>query len=50
MLLQKHRRDGSHDRCLVDLIGHSPDEADAMVLAVHAMLDRGTRAKAGAIG
>lgn len=37
----KHRKDrDEEDGCLEDLIGHSPDEADAVVLAVHAMLYR----------
>lgn len=36
---------------LVDLIGHSPDEADALVLAVHGLLHRHrTGAVAGAVG
>lgn len=27
----------SREQCLIDIIGHSPDEADALVLAIHAM-------------
>lgn len=33
---------------LVDLIGHSPDEADALVLMLHALLGKGYRPEAGA--
>lgn len=40
---------GSKEPTLTELIGHSPDEADALVLAVHAMLHRGTRRMAGAL-
>lgn len=36
-------------RSLVDIIGHSPDEADALVLAVHAMTHKTTRPRAGAL-
>lgn len=32
---------------LTELIGHSPDEADAFVLAVHAMLHRSSKVRAG---
>jgi phage terminase large subunit-like protein len=34
----------------VDLIGHSPDEADALVLAVHAMLGKARKPTAGILG
>lgn len=34
----KDKKPGSTQRSLIDIIGHSPDEADALVLAVHAML------------
>lgn len=34
----KRGKPGSHEPSLIDLIGHSPDEADALVLAVHGML------------
>ncbi len=37
-------------KTLEELIGHSPDEADALVLAVAAMQHKPTRRKAGAIG
>lgn len=37
----------SKKKTLIDLCGHSPDEADSLVLAVHAMLHRPARAKAG---
>jgi len=33
---------------LVDLIGHSPDEADAVVLACHGMLHAQSRPRVGA--
>lgn len=37
------------DKVTLDkLLGHSPDEADSLVLAVHAMLHKGTRITAGA--
>lgn len=34
---------------LVEMIGHSPDEADSFVLAVHGMLHKGSKNIAGAI-
>ncbi len=38
----KNKRDpNSNERCLVDMIGHSPDEADSAVLAYHAMRHTG---------
>lgn len=37
----------SNQRTLEDLIGCSPDEADALVLAIFALLNRPTRARAG---
>lgn len=44
-LLSKHKKDGKDKRqCLSDLIGCSPDEADALVLAVHGMLHPATHA------
>jgi hypothetical protein len=46
-LLPKHRRKDSTKRTLVDIIGCSPDEADATVLAVHGMLHKKHRARAG---
>lgn len=36
-------------KTLIDLIGHSPDEADSLVLAIHAMCHKSTRMTAGAI-
>lgn len=46
----KNKRDGQIKvQSLVDLIGHSPDEADALVLAVYGMLHVKRRMKAGAI-
>lgn len=47
----KHKKDpNSKERTLVDLIGYSPDEADAVVLAVHAMQTANNqRTTAGAI-
>lgn len=46
---KNRRHAGSVEQTLVDLIGHSPDEADALVLAVHGMRHRGARMKAGAV-
>lgn len=34
---------------LIDLIGHSPDEADSLTLAIHAMLHKSTRKVAGTV-
>ena len=49
-LPKKHRRDkDDREMTLMDLVGHSPDEADALVLACHAMLHKGTRTIAGVI-
>lgn len=39
--------ESKREKTLVELIGHSPDEADAVVLAVHAMLHRAPVSKAG---
>lgn len=36
-------------KTLVEIIGHSPDEADSVVLACHAMLHKGHRSVAGAV-
>lgn len=41
---------GSKEVTLVDMIGHSPDEADSLVLAVHGMLHAPKTPKAGMIG
>lgn len=46
-LLPKHRPKGEEGDSLAGLMGRSPDDADAVVLAVHAMLHRGMRAVAG---
>lgn len=45
----KNKKPNSKIQCLVDLIGHSPDEADALMLAEHALYLRNTRKIAGAI-
>lgn len=52
MLPKSKRQDQkSTDRkTLVELIGHSPDEADALVLAVYAMLKLPGKVRAGALG
>jgi hypothetical protein len=50
MRLPPKNRAGTGDRgekSLVEIIGHSPDEADALVLAVHAMTHKVVRATAG---
>lgn len=45
----KNKRDAtSKEKCIVDMVGHSPDESDALALAVHAMLHEKRRAVAGA--
>lgn len=45
----KNRTDpNSKKRSLTDMIGHSPDEADALVLAVFSMVSKAVRNKAGA--
>lgn len=54
LLLPKNRRGdvaetGKQRKTLVELIGHSPDEADATVLAVYAMMNESVRTVAGAI-
>lgn len=49
-LLPKHKNSpDSEERNLTELIGHSPDEADAVVLMLHAMDNKPTRRQAGAI-
>lgn len=49
VLLSKNKRDpGSKELTLTQLLGRSPDELDAVVLAVHGMLHKGSRASAGA--
>lgn len=49
-LLPKSKKNpNSKERTLTELIGHSPDEADALVLAIHAMLHEKSTVKAGAL-
>lgn len=49
-MLPKNNPDNEEDeRTLVKIIGHSPDEADALVLMLHACLHRGVRVIAGAV-
>lgn len=47
----KNRTGTTHkgEKTLIELIGHSPDEADALVLAVHAMLHRGAAKRQGVV-
>ncbi len=48
VLPPKNRHDpNSNKKCLTDMIGHSPDEADAVVLAVHAMVHKAKRTTVG---
>lgn len=50
-MLPKHKANpNSKEQTLVEIIGHSPNEADALVLAVHGMLHETATATAGAIG
>jgi hypothetical protein len=50
MLPKNRKRDSESKRqTLTELIGHSPDESDALVLAVYGMLRKAKRAVAGAI-
>lgn len=43
-MLPKHKKDANSDeQCLADLIGHSPDEADSLVLAVYGMTQKPKR-------
>ena len=46
-MLPKNKPPGSSETCLIDLIGHSPDEADSLVLAYHARIHKDRRASAG---
>lgn len=49
-MLPKNKRDpDSKEKTLTELIGHSPDEADALVLAIYAMQHAVKRNLAGAI-
>lgn len=46
----KNKKDpNSKIKTLVEMIGHSPDESDALVLAVHGMLHKARRVVAGAV-
>lgn len=48
----KHKKSpdpNSHEETLTELIGHSPDEADAVVMAVHAMLHKSSKTIVGAM-
>lgn len=47
-LLPKNRRQGSKERCMADIVGCSPDQSDALCLAYHALLHKGSRVRAGA--
>lgn len=49
MLPKNKRSPDSTEKTLTELIGHSPDEADSCVLAVHAMLHKAKVATAGAV-
>ena len=48
LLPKDNPKDDQDDRTLKKLIGHSPDEADALVLAVFAMTQKSLRQTAGA--
>jgi hypothetical protein len=49
-LLPKSRRSvPTGERTLIDIIGHSPDDADALVLAIHAMKEKPKKIRVGAI-
>ncbi len=48
-MLPKQKKDPtSKEKTLTELIGHSPDSADSLVLAVHGMLHKAIRITAGA--
>lgn len=49
LLPKGKKRPDSKEPTLTELIGHSPDEADSLVLAVHAMLHKDSRKMAGAL-
>lgn len=49
LLPKQNPTDPDDPRTLVSLIGHSPDETDSLVLAVHGMLHKAHRSVAGAI-
>lgn len=47
-LLPKNKKDKNDKRpTLIDLIGHSPNDADALVVAIYAMTNKPVRARAG---
>lgn len=48
MLPKRRKNPDSKEKCLEELIGHSPDEADATVLSVHAWLYEPSVTTAGA--
>jgi hypothetical protein len=49
-MLPKNRTSaGSNEKTLTEILGCSPDQADSLVLAIHVMLHKTTRAQAGAI-
>lgn len=45
----KRRKPGSQEQSLEDMMGCSPDEADSLVLAVHAMIHKQRRSFAGSM-
>lgn len=47
LLPKNNPKDDDDQRTLVKLIGHSPDEADAVVLALHGMVTKGVKQLAG---
>jgi hypothetical protein len=47
LLPKNKKRPDSTEPTLTELIGHSPDHADALCLAVHAMQTRGTVVRVG---
>ncbi len=49
MLPKNKKSKDSPEKCLIDIIGHSPDELDALVLAVYGMIHKGTKIVLGAI-
>jgi hypothetical protein len=45
---REHRKDSTREKSLVELIGFSPDESDALVLAVYGMCHKLIQTRAGA--
>ncbi len=41
--------ENSKKKTLIEIIGYSPDEADALVLAVHGMMHKSSKPQAGAV-